>query len=394
VTATRRIRVLVVNGDTLLRQGLSRLLGTHPAVEVVGWALSGRTALPKIAAYAPDVVVLDLEHNQAEGLELLDRLGDGTGVHSLVVAPAGPADEVMQRVKGHLGTLALPRPAGVQGDALVAKMVHEVLPPLLRLGHAALGTDRSPTHGRALATFGAPVARSGSTALEARSAAVAAPLQAQVPGAAGAVVPPAPAPRLSPMARTPVVVGIGVSTGGPKALTQVLPALPADFPVPILVVQHMPPKFTQSLAESLDKVCALRVGEARDGERVERGRILIAPGGQHMKLVVTEQGPVVRLTDDPPECSCRPSVDYLFRSLAEGHGGRVLGVVLTGMGEDGWLGSRAIHAAGGRVLAQDEASSTVYGMPRGPVEAGVATAVGLQAMAEAMVQVVRGVPCN
>lgn len=388
----RRIRVLVVNGDTQLRQGLSRLLGNHPAVEVVGWALSGRTALPKIAAYSPDVVVLDLEHNQAEGVELLDRLGDGTGVHSLVVAPAAPNDAVMQRVKGQLGTSTVARPEGLQGDALVAKLAQEVLPSLLRLGRASAGVGRQAANGRALATPGVPVANPGGAVLDTRHAVVAAEGPAPVGG--GTAAPAAPAPRLSPMARTPVVVGIGVSTGGPKALNQLLPALPADFPVPILVVQHMPPKFTQSLAESLDKVCALRVAEARDGDAVTRGRILIAPGGQHMKILATDQGSVVRLTEDPPECSCRPSVDYLFRSLAEAHGGRVLGVVLTGMGEDGWIGSRAIHAAGGRVLAQDEASSTVYGMPRGPIEAGVATAVGLSAMAEAMVQVVRGVPCN
>lgn len=390
MSESRRIRVLVVNGDTQLRQGLSRLLGTHPGVEVVGWALSGRTALPKIAAYSPDVVVLDLEHNQAEGVELLDRLGEGTGVQSLVVAPAAPADAVMQRVKGHHGTLTVPRPEGLQGDALVTKLAQEVLPPLLRLGRASTGNGRPVAHGRASATHGTSLPSAGAVASCVVPAVVGAPEHSGV--GVGGGVPAAPARH--PMARTPVVVGIGVSTGGPKALNQLLPALPADFPVPILVVQHMPPKFTQSLAESLDKVCALRVAEARDGDAVARGRILIAPGGQHMKVLASEQGPVVRLTEDPPECSCRPSVDYLFRSLAEVHGGRVLGVVLTGMGEDGWIGSRAIHAAGGRVLAQDEASSTVYGMPRGPIEAGVATAVGLSAMAEAMLQVVRGVPCN
>lgn len=388
----RRIRVLVVNGDTQLRQGLSRLLGTHPGVEVVGWALSGRTALPKIAAYAPDVVVLDLEHNQAEGVELLERLGDGSGVHSLVVAPAVPADAVMQRVRGSFGALTVPRPEGLQGDALVAKLAQEVLPSLLRLGRSSAGVGRASPTGRALATLGSSVVHPAAPSADTRPAAVVA--QDPAPSGGGVAAPAERAPRLSPMSRTPLVVGIGVSTGGPKALNQLLPALPADFPVPILVVQHMPPKFTQSLAESLDKVCALRVAEARDGDAVVRGRILIAPGGQHMKLLATDHGSVVRLTEDPPECSCRPSVDYLFRSLAEAHGGRVLGVVLTGMGEDGWIGSRAIHAAGGRVLAQDEASSTVYGMPRGPIEAGIATAVGLSGMAEAMVQVVRGVPCN
>lgn len=192
----------------------------------------------------------------------------------------------------------------------------------------------------------------------------------------------------------PAVVGIGVSTGGPRALTDLLPRLPADFPVPILIVQHMPPKFTASLAESLDRVCKLRVREAQDGDRVEPGRILLAAGGFHLRVVQGAMGDKVRLTQDPPERSCRPSVDYLFRSLAEAYGRRVLGVVLTGMGEDGWLGSRSIHAAGGRLLAQDRASATVFGMPRGPIEAGIAQAIPLDRMADAIVQLAAGVPAS
>lgn len=366
-----KVRVLVVNGDSSLRQGLSRLLGTHPAVEVVGWAISGRTALPKVLAYGPDVVLLDLEQNLTEGIELLDRLRDDPHVQRLVIAPHTPHGDALQQVAQHGVAEVVQRPSGVLGDALVTRLVQEVLPPLLRMGRLAVEAP-----GRRL------VPRS----------------QVGMPASDAPVGPPSASVcsgiRLPSMSRPPVVVGIGVSTGGPKALNEVLPALPADFPLPVLVVQHMPPRFTQSLAESLDKVCKLRVAEARDSDRVERGRILIAPGGKHMKLVTSDVGDLVGLGEDPPECSCRPSVDYLFRSLAETHGNRVLGVVLTGMGEDGWVGSRRIHAAGGRILAQDEASSTVYGMPRGPIEAGIATAVPLSAMADAIVQVVRGVPCS
>lgn len=372
-----KVRVLVVNGDSTLRQGLSRLLGTHPAVEVVGWAISGRTALPKVAAYGPDVVLLDLDQNFAEGLELLDRLQDTPNIQRLVIAPHTPHGDALLQVAQHGPAEVVHRPSGVLGDALVARLVQEVLPPLLRLGHGAVAAPGRRVAPRPLVSAlpaMAAIAPSGSV------------------GPTCAITPSNI--RLPSMQRSPVVLGIGVSTGGPKALNELLPCLPADFPLPVLVVQHMPPRFTHSLAESLDKVCKLRVSEARDSERVERGRILIAPGGKQMKLVATEVGDVVRLSDDPPECSCRPSVDYLFRSLAETHGNRVLGVVLTGMGEDGWVGSRRIHAAGGRILAQDEASSTVYGMPRGPIEAGIATAVPLSAMADAIVQVVRGMPCS
>ena len=371
-----KVRVLVVNGDTMLRQGLSRLLGMHPSVEVVGWAISGRTALPKVASYAPDLVLLDLEQNVGDGMELLGKLGETPSLQKLVIAPTTNSGETLEQA-AQLGAVdVVRRPTGVQGDAFVTRLVQEVLPPLLRLGHGILaGAPRRN---------GGPVAPASAAAASATSPAVAAPANP----AFGAL------PRLPHMQRSPVVLGIGVSTGGPKALSQLLPMLPADFPLPILVVQHMPPKFTLSLAESLDKVCKLRVAEGKHGDRVERGRILIAPGGMHMRLAHTDGADHVQLTDDPPECSCRPSVDYLFRSLAERHGGRVLGVVLTGMGEDGWIGSRRIHAAGGRILAQDEASSTVYGMPRGPIEAGIATAVPLAQMAEAIVQVVRGVPCS
>lgn len=370
-----KVRVLVVIGDATLRHGLSRLLGTHPAVEVVSWAINGRTALPKVATCSPDVVLLDLEQNFADGLELLDRLHDEPSVQRVLIAPNTLQGEALAQVAQHGPAEIVHRPNGVVGDALVTRLVQELLPPLLRLGQVV-------TPGRRAAPRQpAPLASASTLNV------IAPPV-----GPTCAVTPPGI--RLPCMPRSPVVLGIGVSTGGPKALNQVLPCLPADFPLPVLVVQHMPARFTQSLAESLDKVCKLRVAEARDSDRVERGRILIAPGGKQMKLVTTEAGDVVRLSDDPPECSCRPSVDYLFRSLAEAHSGRVLGVVLTGMGEDGWGGSQRIHAAGGRILAQDEASSTVYGMPRGPIEAGIATAVPLSAMADAIVQVVRGVPCN
>jgi two-component system chemotaxis response regulator CheB len=174
---------------------------------------------------------------------------------------------------------------------------------------------------------------------------------------------------------SPEVVAIGCSTGGPNALHVIMPELPATFPVPVVIVQHMPPMFTACLAERLNACCQLEVLEAKTGIVLRPGLVVIAPGDYH--LAVVRDGDVVRtlLHQDPPENSCRPAVDVLFRSVADTYGGAALGVVLTGMGQDGMRGGRAIVQAGGRLLAQDEASSVVWGMPGAVVADGLADKV-------------------
>jgi two-component system chemotaxis response regulator CheB len=169
------------------------------------------------------------------------------------------------------------------------------------------------------------------------------------------------------------IVCIGISTGGPNALATMLPGLPADMNVPILIVQHMPPVFTQSLAKSLDAKCPKVVKEAADGEPVSPNTIFIAPGGKQMKLAAGADGKtrIIRITDDPPENSCKPSVDYLFRSVAHHYVGRATAVIMTGMGNDGTEGLRVMKKNAAIVIAQDQGSSTVYGMPKEAVEAGV-----------------------
>ncbi|MCB9915704.1 MAG: chemotaxis protein CheB [Planctomycetes bacterium] len=172
------------------------------------------------------------------------------------------------------------------------------------------------------------------------------------------------------------LVVLGCSTGGPQALDTVLPALPGDLGVPFLLVQHMPPVFTRTLAESLDRKCALRVLEAEHGMEVRAGEILIAPGGSQMRFRRETSGKMwIQITDDPPERSCKPSVDYLFRSAAEQIGANALGVILTGMGDDGTAGIRQLVQQGARVIAQDEASCVVFGMPKIPVVEGLADTV-------------------
>ena len=175
-------------------------------------------------------------------------------------------------------------------------------------------------------------------------------------------------PRTPVVKLCPEVVAIGVSTGGPEALTHVIPQLPPNLRVPVLLVQHMPPMFTRSLAEDLDRRSPLRVCEAQDGQVVQPGWVYIAPGGKHMKVVSHQGQRIIRITEDPPVKSCRPSVDYLFESLAEVYQGRVVAVVMTGMGDDGADGCEKLRHRGATIVAQDQATCVVYGMPRAVVE--------------------------
>jgi two-component system chemotaxis response regulator CheB len=188
----------------------------------------------------------------------------------------------------------------------------------------------------------------------------------------------------------PDLVLIGVSTGGPNALTVLLSALPR-LGVPVLIVQHMPPIFTQTLAESLSGKCLLGVREAANGETAEADRVYIAPGGRQMRLAPGPEGrKVIQITDDPPENNCRPAVDYLFRSVANQFPGRAMGVILTGMGSDGTLGIKLLKRHGCFVIAQDEASCVVYGMPKAVVDAGLADDVlPLEAIASRIAALVR-----
>jgi two-component system chemotaxis response regulator CheB len=169
------------------------------------------------------------------------------------------------------------------------------------------------------------------------------------------------------------IVTIGISTGGPNALARMMPMLPGDLGVPIVIVQHMPPVFTKSLANSLNAKCALTVKEAQDGEAIQPNVVYIAPGGKQMKLVASADGTnrLVKITDDPPENSCRPSADYLFRSIADYYVGRATAVIMTGMGSDGTKGLQILKQKGTLIIGQNEASCVVYGMPKAPADLGL-----------------------
>lgn len=317
---TRPVRVLVVDDSVVVRRVVGRALEADPAFELAGAARDGADALTKAASTQPDVIVLDLEMPLVDGFEVLRRLRDaGSTTPVVVFSHLGRPGAAATLDALELGAVDFVlKPTAAQGiDLADDYVVHELLPRL-----AALGGDRSAA--------------------------------------------PEPAPA-KPAARDRVsgadAVVVAVSTGGPNALAELVAGLPAGLPVPVLVVQHMPPEFTKQLAGRLHRIGTLHVDEAVDGEPVRPGHVYVAPGGRHM--AVERRGPdvYIALNDDPPENSCRPAGDVLFRSAAAAYGARLLAVVMTGMGRDGRHGSEAVRDAGGSVIAQDAATSVVAGMP-------------------------------
>lgn len=325
------IRVLVVDDSVVVRRLVSDALDGLAGIEVAGTAANGRIALAKLDQLSPDAVTLDIEMPELDGLATLRELR-----RSHPALPVVMFSTMTERgAAATLDALSLgandyvTKPSGTGGVQESLERIRLELAPKLR----ALCAARRP-----------PVAP--------------------------AAPPVSPHRRRAPSGRVELVV-VGVSTGGPNALAELLPALPAALPVPVAIVQHMPPTFTRLLAERLDARSALTVREASDGVVPRPGTAWVAPGDAH--LVV--DGRSLRLDDGPPESSCRPAADPLFRSAASTHGPGVLAVVLTGMGSDGVRGAEAVAAAGGRVLVQDRATSVVWGMPGAVAEAGLADAV-------------------
>ncbi|MEQ8846156.1 chemotaxis response regulator protein-glutamate methylesterase [Botrimarina sp.] len=333
-----RTRCLVVDDSTLYRKIVRDVLNSLPDVEVVGAASDGQQAIERIDSLRPDLVTLDLEMPRLDGIGVLRELQRRRiDVAAIMVSAFTAAGARTTTEALRLGAFDFVlKPSTNSLDESVAQLRHDLGPKL----RAAAWRKRTPS-----------------------------PAPQTAPRA------PRPAPRLRLPGLRPDVVAIAVSTGGPQALTQLLPRLPASFPTPVLVVQHMPPLFTKSLAEDLDRRCPLTVSEASQGQPVRRGEVLIAPGGKQMRVAKSAAGPVIQLTDDPPENNCRPAADFLFRSVASVYGAKSLGLVLTGMGDDGALGAEKMKQAGAVILAQDEASCVVYGMPRAVVDRGLADVV-------------------
>lgn len=337
----RRIRVLIVDDAVVVRRLLSDIIAGDPELEVVGTAASGTIALQKLPQVTPDVVTLDVEMPGLTGIETVREIRKQYPMLPVIM----------------FSTLT-ERGAGATIDALAAGATDYVTKPA-NVGSVAAGMQ-------AVREAIIPKIKS----LCGRACGIEPAVRAALPTRV-----PAPACPAKPSVAAPVeVVAIGTSTGGPNALGEVLPGLPADLPVPIVVVQHMPPVFTKLLAERLAARCAFPVTEAKHGDVLEPGRAWIAPGDHHMVVKRSGTSVVIELNQDPPENSCRPAVDPLFRSVARVYAERTLAAVLTGMGYDGRRGAEAVRDAGGRVLVQDQATSVVWGMPGAVAEAGLADA--------------------
>ena len=342
MTAAGRIRVLIVDDSAVMRSLLRSVLLSDPGLEVAGTAADGASALECLRLGRPDLIVLDVEMPVMDGLVTLRELRARN--HTMPVIMCSSLTQ---------------RGARVTIEALASGASDYVAKPSGQAGR------ESAT--RALAQELIPKIRALTGHLQARPAVAAVPRT---------MLPMAPAPTPAPQSPAkPLVLAIGVSTGGPAALDVLLPELPAGFSLPVLIVQHMPEVFTRLLAERLSRRCGLRVSEAAEGMPATAGGIYIARGNWHMEALPAARSgaPVtIHLTQGPPENHCRPAVDTLFRSTARVYGSGVLAVVLTGMGYDGLAGSRIIREQGGSVLAQDQATSTVWGMPGAVAQAGLA----------------------
>lgn len=341
--AAPKIRAMIAEDSAVVRGLMLRWLEAEPDIEIVALASNGREAVRKVGEAKPDVAILDVEMPEMDGIEALPHMLKAVPGLAVIMASTLTRRNATITMRAlELGAADyLPKPEA--GSMVSAADYKRELISKIR-GLAQIRTKP-------------PALAAGASA---------APRAASLTRTAAAAI---------PTGFRPEILVIGSSTGGPQALRAVLEKLPARFPLPILIVQHMPAMFTAILAEQLDKATPFAVTEASDGQPFRPGQALVAPGGQHMRIALRHGAPVIALDQSPPVNFCRPAVDPLFDSAAEAFGPRALAVVLTGMGHDGRDGARAIVGKGGVVLAQDEATSTVWGMPGAVAQAGLAAAI-------------------
>jgi two-component system chemotaxis response regulator CheB len=327
-----KIRVLVVDDSAFVRKVVTQMLSRSPEIDVVGAARDGREALELVERHSPDVITLDLVMPRMNGVEFIREQNTRRRIPTVICSIANES-----------GEMAL--------EALELGAIDFVQKP------TALATDR--------------IFEMADELVAKVKTAASVPMQ-KIPVPAAAATPVrlvASTPRASSVG----IVVIGVSTGGPQALRQIIPLLGADFPVPVAIVLHMPIGYTAMYAQRLNELSPLAVVEAREGDEARPGTVLLAPAGRHMtfRRAVAGEAPRVHLDVRPTDTPYKPSVDELFRSAAEVYDGGVLGVIMTGMGNDGTAGARHIKSAGGRILTEAEFTCVVYGMPRSVVEAGL-----------------------
>lgn len=337
-----KIRVLIVDDSAVVRRVLSDLLEAEPHIEVVGMAGNGESALLKIQQLNPDVVTLDMEMPIMDGIQTLREIRKTNAKMPVIMfstlTERGSAATMDALSLGASDYVTKPSHSGSVLESS-EKIREELIPKIKALCRAKFPFLADPPPKNIPEVF----------------------------------VPKPVRPRRDKVEVE--VLCIGVSTGGPNALAELIPALGRDFPVPVVIVQHMPALFTKLLAERLAVISGLKCREGVDNQVIKAGEVWIAPGGSHMEVERVREGVILKLQQNPPENSCRPAVDVLFRTVAKAYGPRALSVVLTGMGQDGMKGCEAIRAEGGQVLIQDEASSVVWGMPGAVHAAGLADKV-------------------
>lgn len=336
------VRVLVVDDSALMRKLIPQIIQTDSSIQVVGTAMDGNFGLKKIEELKPQVITVDLEMPGMGGLDMLKEIMRSYRIPVIVVSShstEGAAVTLKALSLGAFDFVAKPNDVSLRMQEIARELISKI--------KAAAQSRGIPLH--SAAELSLPSRRTKDK-----------------PG----------------LSKAPTkIVAIGISTGGPQSLQYLLAGFPADFPGSIVVVQHMPEGFTEMFARRLDECCALNVKEAQSGDLLSAGRVLICPGSRHLKVKRLPLGDVALLSDDPRVNGHRPSADVMFRSVAEEFGPRGIGVLMTGMGEDGAKGLGLIKAAGGLTIAQGEQSCVVFGMPKAAIERGHAMrVVELQAL--------------
>ncbi len=358
------LKVLIVDDTVLYRKIIGDVLAQLPGVQVVGSAHNGKAALTKINSLKPDLLTLDIEMPEINGIEVLIQL---------------------QKMKNPVGAIMLST-LTQEGGAMTMRALELGAFDFIPKPQSGSMTENK----MAIKNVLAPIIKAFIRSKEIRE---------RLKTGAGKKRPLKTAVKKYPVGKTLAksssiseIIAIGISTGGPNALSVMLPQIPADIGVPILIVQHMPPVFTKSLATSLNAKCKIKIKEAVNGESLTANTAYIAPGGKQMKIMAGADGKtrVIKITNDPPVNSCKPSVDYLFDSIAQHYIGRATGVIMTGMGYDGTSGLKLMKQNGAAIIAQDKSSCVVFGMPKEPIEAGIVDVIApLGKIAQEIVKTVK-----